>query len=307
METMTHSPQQDIDGLFAARYLAFLETVTQVRPRLHRYCARMTGSVLDGEDVAQETLFQAYRKLETLPEDRPLEPWLFRIAHNRCIDFLRRRSVREDAELEALLPQQVEPAEPVGPALGPAVEHLVRVLPPKERAAVLLKDVFDYSLEEIAGLIDSTVGGVKAALFRGRTRLAALPPGAPARETRPAAADLTRLLALYVERFNRRDWDAVRELIAADARLLVTDRYAGDLGRSPYFGRYDEWSVVWRLAVGEVDGEPVVIANRREGDAWVPMHPVRFEVRDGRIQAISDYYHTPWVLSAAGSVVPHTH
>lgn len=90
----------DIEGSgpFDARYLAFLETISQLRPRLHRYCSRMTGSVMDGEDLVQESLFQAYRKLETFDDARPLAPWLFRIAHNRCIDFLRRRGVREEAE-----------------------------------------------------------------------------------------------------------------------------------------------------------------------------------------------------------------
>jgi RNA polymerase sigma-70 factor (ECF subfamily) len=64
-------------GPFEAPYPAFLETITQLRPRLHRYCSRMTGSVLDGEDVVQEALFQAYRKLGTFDETRPLWAWLF--------------------------------------------------------------------------------------------------------------------------------------------------------------------------------------------------------------------------------------
>src|SRR5256886_8449459 len=85
----------DAKGKVEPRYPAFLEAVTSLRPRLHRYCARMTGSVLDGEDVVQEALFQAYRRVETFDDSRALAPWLFRIAHNCCIDFLRRRQVRE--------------------------------------------------------------------------------------------------------------------------------------------------------------------------------------------------------------------
>jgi RNA polymerase sigma-70 factor, ECF subfamily len=85
-------------GPFEARYLAFLETITHLRPSLHRYCSRMTGSVLDGEDLVQEALFLAYRKLDTFDDERPLTPWLFRIAHNRCIDFLRGREIRQTAE-----------------------------------------------------------------------------------------------------------------------------------------------------------------------------------------------------------------
>jgi len=255
-------------GPFEARYLAFLETITNLRPSLHRYCSRMTGSVMDGEDVVQDALFQAYRKLDTFDDKRPLAPWLFRIAHNRCIDFLRRHEVRKEAETAAMVPDRVIPVDPPGRALGRAVEHLVLTLPPKERACVLLKDVFEYSLEEIADLVGSTVGGVKAALKRGRSKLAALPErAAPRREKN---ADVTQLLHLYVERFNRRDWDGLRELIAADARLRVADRFVGRLVDSPYFGNYERWTVPWRMAVGEVDGEPVThqaAGRHREVDA----------------------------------------
>src|SRR5947199_3038609 len=197
-------------GRAEARYVAFLETIANLRPSLHRYCSRMTGSVFDGEDVVQEALFQAYRMLESFDDSRPLKPWLFRIAHNRCIDFLRRRGVREEAETAATEPDRVMPDEPPGPALGKAVEHLVLALPPKERACVLLKDVFDYSLEEIAELVDSTVGGVKAALNRARTKLAESSPHVIT--SRSVSPELRRVMQLYVERFNRRDWDGVREL-----------------------------------------------------------------------------------------------
>src|SRR5499427_8982197 len=105
-------------------------------------------------------------------------------------------------------PDMVEPKEPPMLGIGKAVEHLVTSLPPKERACVLLKDVFDYSLEEIAALVDSTVGGVKAALNRGRSKLAASP--IPVKLPRNVDPELTKVMKLYVERFNRRDWDGVR-------------------------------------------------------------------------------------------------
>src|SRR5438309_10433477 len=215
MNGVNDNQYSELFGQFEARYLAFLETISTLRPSLHRYCARMTGSVMDGEDVMQEALFEAYRKLDKFDDSRPLSPWLFRIAHTRCIDYLRRREVREQAEAAAAEPDSVAPVDPAGPALGRAVERLVVNLPPKERACVLLKDVFDYSLDEIADLVDSTVGGVKAALNRGRSKLASLPQPSPA----PHASnpEMSRLLHLYVERFNRRDWDGLRELITADA------------------------------------------------------------------------------------------
>src|SRR6266436_4895169 len=73
---MDNPRDMETHGPFEARYLAFLETITQLRPRLHRYCSRMTGSVMDGEDVVQDALFEAYRKLDQYDDNRPLAPWL---------------------------------------------------------------------------------------------------------------------------------------------------------------------------------------------------------------------------------------
>src|SRR2546423_4206968 len=123
-------------GKFEGRYLAFLETISQLRPQLHRYCSRMTGSITDGEDVVQDALFRAYRSLETFDDTRPLTPWLFRIAHNQCIDFLRSRGVRVEAETMAAEPDFIAAREPIGLAVDPAIEYLVVHLPPKERACV---------------------------------------------------------------------------------------------------------------------------------------------------------------------------
>jgi RNA polymerase sigma-70 factor, ECF subfamily len=287
-------------GPYEARYRAFLETITQLRPSLHRYCARMTGSIMDGEDVVQEALFEAYRKLDKFDESRPLKPWLFRIAHNRCIDFLRARGVRVEAETAAASPDRVEAAEPRVLGIGPALESLVINLPPKERACVLLKDVFDYSLEEIAELVDSTVGGVKAALNRGRAKLAESPtPSVRARSTNP---ELTRIMNLYVERFNRHDWDGVRDLISADARLTVADRFAGKLADAGYFANYERLPLPWKLTTGEVDGEPVVIILERGADTWTPYSVIRMKIVGEHVARVVDYVHCPWIILAAASV-----
>jgi RNA polymerase sigma-70 factor (ECF subfamily) len=294
---MAKDPDQHVDlsGPVEARYLAFLETISSLRPSLHRYCARMTGSVMDGEDVVQEALFEAYRKLDKFDESRPLKPWLFRIAHNRCIDFLRRRGVRDEAETAAAVPEVTSPADAAPLGVGKAIEHLVAVLPPRERASILLKDVFDYSLEEIADLTDSTVGAVKAALNRARSKLAKSSP----KPARSASPELKQIMQLYVDRFNRRDWDGVRELISADARLNVFDRFAGKAADAAYFVNYDRWPWPWKLAVGEVDGEPVVLILKRGADAWTPYSTIRFDVIGQRIERIVDYIHCPWVIEAA--------
>jgi RNA polymerase sigma-70 factor (ECF subfamily) len=288
-------------GVFDARYLAFLETINHLRPTLHRYCSRMTGSVLDGEDVVQDALFQAFRKLDAFDDNRRLGPWLFRIAHNECIDFLRRRRVRQAAEVEAIPAESVPPIEPSGRDVGRAIEHLVLILPPKERACVLLKDVFDYSLQEVADLVGSTVGGVKAALNRARHKLST----SAADEHRVRVVqnpDALRLRDLYVERFNRHDWDGIRELIAADARVRVADQFDGPLEDAPYFARYDRVTTPWRLAPAEVDGESVIVVLERGADTWTPHAIVRFDLANGQIVHIVDYTHCPWVLSAASSV-----
>ena len=302
---MSTQPAADAIGLFDARYVAFLDTITHLRPRLHRYCARMTGSVLDGEDVMQEAVFEAYRKLDRFDDSRTLGPWLFRIAHNRCIDFLRRRGVREEAEAAeaaaaAIEGGAVQPADPAGPALDRAVERLVINLPPKERACVLLKDVFDYSLEDIAPLVGSTVGGVKAALNRGRGKLAAL---GDAPRSRPAAStEMLDLLRRYVDLFNRRDWDGVRDLTSADARLRVAECFAGRLADSPYFVEYERPIVPWRMALGDIDGETAVVILRDDADGLTPFSVVRLDVDGGRIVRITDYIKCPWLLAAAAAV-----
>ncbi|MGE5359960.1 MAG: sigma-70 family RNA polymerase sigma factor [Bacteroidales bacterium] len=288
-------------GKFDARYLAFLEAISQLRPRLHRYCARMTGSITDGEDVVQDALFRAYRSLDTYDDSRALGPWLFRIAHNGCVDFLRRRGVRVEAESAAAAPDFVAPHELSGARIGPAIEHLVLNLPPKERACVLLKEVFDYSLEEIAELVDSTVGGVKAALNRGRSKLASL-NGQSAAPRGPTPQ--SEILRLYVERFNRQDWDGLRDLISADARLLVADRYSGSFADGGYLGVYSRMRVTWRLALGDVDGEPAIVLLHFRDGAWAVEGVIRLEVgADGRIRRVADYQHCPWVLTAGSIIV----
>ncbi|BCG87246.1 DNA-directed RNA polymerase sigma-70 factor [Mesorhizobium sp. 113-3-9] len=286
-------PRLDPEGLFDLRYRAFLETVSHLRVRLHRYCARMTGSALDGEDIMQEALFEAYRKIVLLDDAQALRPWLFRIAHNRCIDFIRNRRTRLKAEASYASDEIVLPVEPAGAGAGRAIERLVVHLPPKERACVLLKDVLDHSLEEIADLVGSTSGGVKSALNRGRAKLAALP-------AQPVAAsahdpELERLLGRYVELFNARDWDGVRALTSADARLRVSDCYNGLLSRSPYFVEYERGEP-WRMRQDAIEGEAVLVVDRLQGQAWRPAYLVRIHADGGVIDRIADYYACPWIL-----------
>src|SRR3954464_8706520 len=98
---MTQTPAS-----FADAREQFLALVDDVRPELHRYCARLTGSVIEGEDIVQEALAQALYAMSLSPEVPPLRPWLFRIAHNAAIDFLRghgRKLTEVRAELDDVI------------------------------------------------------------------------------------------------------------------------------------------------------------------------------------------------------------
>src|SRR5579863_7973683 len=139
-----------------------MELVDEIRPELHRYCARMTGSVFDGEDVVQDTLAKAYFALGQMLQPPNLRPWLFRIAHNTAMDFLKRYD-RQHVEPVADLPERVEPEDDdVDPLLVESALSAFTELPPVQRSAVILKDVLGQTLEEAADTMGTTTGAVKA-------------------------------------------------------------------------------------------------------------------------------------------------
>src|SRR4029450_732344 len=95
IEIVGTAPEPTSPGPFEARYLAFLETITYVRPSLHRYCARMTRSVTGGPDLVPGAVFQTYRELGPCVDERPLAPWLFRMRKNASRSWARAGSARE--------------------------------------------------------------------------------------------------------------------------------------------------------------------------------------------------------------------
>ncbi len=272
-----------------------------MRPKLHRYCARMVGSVIDGEDVLQDALIKA---VESFPSAGPLgnpEGWLFRIAHNTALDFLRRRRRQEGLRSSEELDMIADPADPVASRqiAGASLRTFMR-LPVAQRSSVILMDVLGCSLQELCDVMDFSLPAVKAALHRGRARLrelAAEPDDMP----HPAlsAAERDRLGA-YVARFNARDFDAVRAMIADDVRLDLVNktRMNGKAEVSRYFGNY-AGIADWQLVPGLVDGQPAILVFDPGEPGAAPKYFMLLQWSAGQVAAIRDFRHAPYIIDGA--------
>lgn len=272
--------------------------MAELRPRLHRYCARMVGSAFDGEDVVQEALAKAAEAFPAAGIERP-ESWLFRIAHNAALDVLRRRKrqgmVRSDIGLAGLAdPSAAADARVAAAASLAAFMHL----PAAQRSTVVLMDVLGHSLAETAEIIGVSLPAVKAALHRARARLKgwADAPEGPAPGL--AAAERERLRA-YADRFNDRDFDALRDLLAEDVRLDLVNRtrLAGRKDVSVYFSRYDE-SSNWRFRPGLAEGRPALLVSDPADTAGATLYVVLLDWTDGRIAAIRDFHYATYVTES---------
>jgi RNA polymerase sigma-70 factor, ECF subfamily len=275
--------------------------LAELRPKLHRYCARMTGSVIDGEDVVQEALVKA---IEAFPQAQSIahpEGWLFRIAHNAALDFLRRRTRQESARVDEDPDMIVDPAIPTRDRqIAAASLRTFMRLPAAQRSSVILMDVLGYSLEEIGGVMDSSVPAVKAALHRGRARLRALaqePEDAPL----PGLAEPERsLLAAYVERFNARDFDAIRDMLADEVGLELVARTRMN-GRNEVRKYFHNYALVedWHFAAGLVDGRPAALVHRPDISPWAPAYFVLLAWDGGRVMQIRDFRHARYATEGA--------
>jgi len=277
----------------------FLELIADIRPDLHRYCARMTGSVSEGEDIVQETLARAYYALPEIERLPPLRSWLFQVAHRRALDHLRRYDRKMGRPLEEAY-EAVDPAE--GPEDSVAREEAVRAalgafleLPLLPRSCLILKDVLGYSVDEIATMLDQSSAAVKAALHRGRVRLRELQATreipAQGRRVQPPSETIARYVAL----FNARDWEGVRALLADEVRLDLVSRSqrTGRRDVSGYVTNYAK-SRDWFLVSAWIDGEPVVGVFRNEREVK-PSYFIELGIADGRVTSIRDFRYVPYI------------
>ena len=269
----------------------FEQLARAMRPRLHRYCARMMGSTFDGEDVVQEALARA---AGAWPNDA-LQPerWLFRVAHNAAIDAIRARAGRNSVTLDADFEIADGQADAEARVSVAASFGAFLPLPVPQRACVVLIDVLGYSAIETAEILGATVPATKAALHRGREALAAnspVPPPAPASET-----ERLRLRA-YADLFNAREFDALRDLLAADVRVDLTarTRLKGRAQSETYFGRYEASGRRWRLDPALADGRAALLATALDDPNARSIILVEWEA--GRIVTIHDFLYASYIM-----------
>jgi RNA polymerase sigma-70 factor, ECF subfamily len=291
---MTQSPPPDSQPLLAI-------DVDRLRPRLHRYCTRMVGSALDGEDIVQEALLRA---LESGSPDRSIENpegWLFRIAHNLALDFLRRRSRRADTHSEDDVDLIVHPVDEQArrEAAAATLPTFMR-MPASQRSVVILFDVLEYSAEEVGDILGTTVPAVKSILQRGRGRLRQLARQTAEASERAALSNAEqRLLRRYVDLFNARDFDTLRTMLATDVRLDLVNRL---LLQGPavgeYFARYGQ-TQGWKAWPGLVEGRPAVLIQQHERSDARPDYFVVLGWSGERVSTIRDFLFARYVVADA--------
>ncbi len=283
-------PMVDINGLLA-----------RMRPRLHRYCARMVGSVIDGEDVLQDALIKAVESHASAGPIGNPEGWLFRIAHNTALDFLRRRNRQEALRSGEEVDMIADPADTVlSRQIASASLRTFMRLPVAQRASVILMDVLGCSLQEICEVMDFSLPAVKAALHRGRTQLREL-ADEPDDRPSPKLSDADRdRLGDYVAHFNARDFDAIRAMIADDVRLDLVNktRMNGKAEVSRYFGNYSKVSD-WHLVPGLVEGRPAILVFDPSEPGSGPKYFMLLQWSADKVATIRDFRHASYIIDGA--------
>jgi RNA polymerase sigma-70 factor (ECF subfamily) len=279
--------------------------LAEMRPKLHRYCARMVGSVIDGEDVLQDAFIKAVESFASAGPIINPQAWLFRIAHNTALDFLRRRNRHEALQSDEEVDMIADPADAaLSREIANAGLRTFMRLPVVQRSSVILMDVLGCSLQEICEVMEYSLPAVKAALHRGRTQLRELadePDDLP--HPKMSEADRDRL-GKYVAYFNARDFDAIRAMIADDVRLELVSRtrMSGKAEVSRYFGNYSKVGD-WHLVPGLVEGRPAILVFDPSEPGSRPKYFVLLQWSGDKVATIRDFRHAPYVIDGAEYLV----
>jgi len=238
-----------IDRARSGDAAAFEQLVGPYRREMQVHCYRILGSVADAEDAVQETLTAAWRGLSGFQGRAAIRTWLYRIATSRCLNMLRAASRRPQANVP---PLGVEPPEPTrlgevtwlepypdvlldlpdsaaGPesryeaheAISLAFVTALQLLPPRQRAALILRDVLDFSVREVAGLLGTTEQSAASALKRARATLARELPSPDHPAPAPDSPREQELVSRLVRAFELGDVDGVVALMTEDVWLRM--------------------------------------------------------------------------------------
>ena len=292
---------QDAPSGTDPRHQLLVRMLAELRPRLHRYCARMTGSTVDGEDVVQETLLKVLESPPDIDNFSMLERWLIRVAHNTAVDFLRRRNRQDATHTSEDLDMIIDPSASLdtGDTALVSLRTFMR-LPALQRSTVIFKDVLGYSLDEVAEFTGSSIAAVKSALQRGRLNLRELakePDDAPLPELDEHEH---RLLLAYAENFNTRNFDAVRAMLADELKFDLVNRVqsTGTGSAISYFSNYGRLGG-WRLVPGMVDRRPALLAFDPDDPLGTPIYFVMLGWAGDRVASIRDFRYARYAMEGA--------
>jgi RNA polymerase sigma-70 factor (ECF subfamily) len=265
---------------------SFAELVEPHRRELHAHCYRMLGSVHDADDALQEALLGAWKGLSRFEGRSSLRSWLYTIATNASLRILAGRKRRELPGGTGSGDDPRAPlAEPLAESLWiePYPDELLRyedregvelayvaalqLLPPNQRAALILRDVLGFSARETAEILETSVASVNSALQRARAKLERELPARSQQETLRALGDerSRELVARFVDAWNRADVAAIAAMLSEDASFSMPPLPTWFRGRDDIaaFITARTFRSTWRFEVTSAGGQPAMIGRRR--------------------------------------------
>jgi RNA polymerase sigma-70 factor (ECF subfamily) len=221
---------------FRPDHKEFEDLVEPLVPALRLHCYRLLGSLADAEDAVQETLIRGWRKGDRLADPSGLRPWLFRIATNASLDLLDRRRRRPTVRLvdELGWPDPVPDQWLDGGAADPAIGFLrresvdlafmaaIQLLPPRQRAILVLRDVLEWPAADVAEALDTTPAAVNSGLQRARAAIRLrMPTDGSTSFSTAAPAEARDVARRYLDAWERADTATLAKLLAVDARMAM--------------------------------------------------------------------------------------